>query len=433
MSSPTANEATVYEAVRAIITPLPLDKIIGQPTTSTVNHLRQQIAKIAAAVKTTSWGGRHGHLALVLTDAEYRTVTGNPDIVVDRLPPPPIVATGLSNTTTLTNRASITGLHNLACQEFWKQEAVDALIVDKIVREAVDPTYVEELEDDYVGYSGQTIKTIVQHLRTEWCIVTTLEKKQAAKAFHVQWDLTSHITKFARELDKQQKLCRDIGVPAADATKIQHYVESMYAAEMFDDKEMQAWEIKPSADKTWEAAKNHFVTIYKSKEKFNAERVARSGGFESASSFFDSSSHTSNNPPHVPTNIPSALSTADHHSLLEYTNSLEGALETATEHAAAITLDNTTILQQLDAQQKTILAQQAKFMALLAQTDLTPFAPPTAPRNQRNRPNATTPTEGRRTPRFCNSCKKDKCYHEDNECFSLETNKDKRPAWYKKK
>eukprot|EP00804_Cyclotella_cryptica_P012520 CCRYP_017704-RB/>CCRYP_017704-RB protein AED:0.24 eAED:0.24 QI:0/0/0/1/0.5/0.33/3/0/909 len=57
----------------------------------------------------------------------------------------------------------------------------------------------------------------------------------------------------------------------------------MYASEMFDDKEMQAWEIKPSADKTWVAAKTHFVAIYKSKEKFNAEREARSGGFESAS------------------------------------------------------------------------------------------------------------------------------------------------------
>eukprot|EP00804_Cyclotella_cryptica_P021921 CCRYP_000872-RA/>CCRYP_000872-RA protein AED:0.59 eAED:0.39 QI:0/0/0/1/1/1/2/0/327 len=327
MSSPTANEATVYEAVRAIISPLPLDKIVGQPTTSTVNHLRQQIAKIAAAIKTTSWGGRHGHLALVLTDAEYRTVTGNPDITIDRLPTPPI------------------------------QEAVDALIVDKLVREAVDPTYVEELEDDYVGYSGQTIKTIVQHLRTECCIVTTLEKKQAAQAFHVQWDFTSHITKFSRELDKQQKLCRDIGVPAAEATKIQHYVESMYASEMFDDKEIQAWEIKLSADKTWDAAKAHFVAIYKCKEKFNAEREVRSGGFESASSFFDSGSRTSNNPPHVPSSITSALSPADHHALLEYTNSLEGALETATEHAAAITLDNTTLLHKLEAQQKAILDQ----------------------------------------------------------------------------
>ena len=123
-----------------------------------------------------SWGGRHGHLAHVLNNAEYCTVTGNPDIVIDRLSTPPIVAMGLTNTTTLTNRALITGLHILACQEFWKQEAVDVLIVDKIVREDIDPTYVEELEDDYMGYSTQTIKTIVQHLRTKWCMVTTLEK-----------------------------------------------------------------------------------------------------------------------------------------------------------------------------------------------------------------------------------------------------------------
>ena len=38
--------------------------------------------------------------------------------------------------------------HNLECQEFWKQESVDAIIVDKIVREAFDTAYVEELDDN---------------------------------------------------------------------------------------------------------------------------------------------------------------------------------------------------------------------------------------------------------------------------------------------
>eukprot|EP00804_Cyclotella_cryptica_P025462 CCRYP_017206-RA/>CCRYP_017206-RA protein AED:0.39 eAED:0.39 QI:0/0/0/1/0/0/2/0/405 len=404
MSSPTVNEATVYEAVRVIVTPLPLDKIVGQPTTSTVNHLRQQIAKIAAAVKTTSWGGRHGHLALVLTDDEYCTVTGNPDITSDRLRSllqasrtPPRSRTELRSRACTTSRAKSSGSKKPS---------------------TLDPTYVEELDDDYVGYSGQTIKSI-------WCIVTTLEKKQAAQAFHVQWDFTSHITKFARELNKQQKLCRDIGVPAAEATKIQHYVESMYASEMFDDKEMQAWEIKPSVDKTWDAAKTHFVAIYKSKEKFNAEREARLGG-SSASSFFDTGSRASNNPPHFPATINSALSPADHHSLIEYTNSLEGALETATEHAA-ITLDNTTLLQKLEAQQRAILDQQAKFLTLLS--------PPNTPRQQRNRSGTSTtpPSEGRCPQRFCNSCKKDGVYHEDDDCFALDKNKDKCPSWYKPK
>jgi hypothetical protein len=128
--------------------------------------------------------------------------------------------------------------HNLECQEFWKQESVDVIIVDKIVRKAVDTVYVEELDDDYIGYGAQTIKSILEHLCTKWCVVTTLEKKQATAAFHVQWDLSSHITKFARELDKQQKLCRNIGVHAPDVTKVQHYVKSMYVWDMFDDKEM---------------------------------------------------------------------------------------------------------------------------------------------------------------------------------------------------
>lgn len=51
MSSLTANEACVCEAIRAIISPVPFDKIIGQPSNLTVNVLKQQIAKIAAAIK----------------------------------------------------------------------------------------------------------------------------------------------------------------------------------------------------------------------------------------------------------------------------------------------------------------------------------------------------------------------------------------------
>ena len=103
MSSPTANEATVREAVRATIALLPLDKITGQPTNSSVNHLKQQVAKIVAAVKTTNWGGRHGHLALVLTDTEYQTVTGSADITTERGTAPPILPDALANNATLTS------------------------------------------------------------------------------------------------------------------------------------------------------------------------------------------------------------------------------------------------------------------------------------------------------------------------------------------
>ena len=177
MASPTTNKAAVREAVCTIIAPMPIDKIIGQPSNSTVNLLNQQVAKIAAAVKTTSWGGRHGHLALILTDNEYRLVTGNATQATMCLIALPIIPTALTNNTMLTLRTRIMADHNLECQEYWKQEAVDKVIMDKIVREGIDAPYIKELNDDFIGYSAQTAKSLIVHLRREWCIVTIMERK----------------------------------------------------------------------------------------------------------------------------------------------------------------------------------------------------------------------------------------------------------------
>ena len=187
---------------------------------------------------------------------------------------------------------------------------------------------------------------------------------------------------------------------------------------MFDDKEMQAWEIPPPTDKTWDAAKAHLVAIYKSKEKFNAKRFACTSGYESAHILV-----APNNPPILPSIVSSVMSPIDHQSLLEYTNSLEGALGDATEHAAALSLDNSAFLQSLETQHKTLLEQQTKFMALLAKHDFTSVPTPSATRNQRNKSHDSKPMADRRFPRFCNSCKKNKCYHEDNQHYVLEKTK----------
>jgi hypothetical protein len=122
----------------------------------------------------------------------------------------------------------------------------------------------------------------------------------------------------------------------------------MYVSKIFDDKEMQAWEIKPSADKTWDAAKTHFFTIYKSKEKFNAKHEARSSGFESASSFLTATAmhfsiHQACRPiSHPPYQLPTTMHC--------WSTPTAWKAHRTTNHAIAITLDSTTFLQTLDAQ-----------------------------------------------------------------------------------
>lgn len=429
MSSTTTNEAAIREAIRAQLSELPLDRIIGQPTTTTVNHLKQQLAKMASAVKTSNWGGSHGHLPLVISDTEFITVTGNATSVTTRQPKPALINPALTNSTTVLVRARLGAEQALAWTEYWKQESVDSVLVERMVKDIIDPEYIEELENDYAGYSNQTIKNIIAHLKTEWCIVTTLEKKKAADAFKHQWDNTVHITKYARELTKQQKLCTDIGVAASDSTKVQTYVESMYASEMFDDREMTTWE--ESAVQDWTAATTYFTTLYKSKRKYVEEKESRTNGYESANSIAErtrvSSADTSVTGSVNSRKLPTSVIT-DTQTMVEYTNSLEESLNESKEYTANLADTNAQLLQRLEEQQKAMMEQQEKFMKMILENKVGGDTTGTTPTG-----NTKTPAGTRIGPRTCGVCKLEKQHHHDKDCFELPANKEKQPAWYIKK
>ena len=204
-----------------------LDKIVGNPTHVTLSTLRKQAAKIVCTIPTSKWGGTTGHLALVLHQDEFRLATGNAGAIVDRIPAVPLVPDGLANNTTLLNRTRITATHQQLQNEKWTQEAVDHFMVERIVKELVDSTYVEELDKDYVGFNNETIKTVIKHIKDEWCVITTMDKTKAVEAFKEKWDGVCNITKFAQNLNRKQLEAKGIKADATDDAKLQTYIESM--------------------------------------------------------------------------------------------------------------------------------------------------------------------------------------------------------------
>ena len=75
MNYSSALGSSVHQTVSLLMSTKPLDVIVGQPTTKTMNRMTEQMAQMVAPVKTTAWGGLHGSLALVLDDAEYALIT----------------------------------------------------------------------------------------------------------------------------------------------------------------------------------------------------------------------------------------------------------------------------------------------------------------------------------------------------------------------
>lgn len=89
------DQTTIAAAIRTVVTTKPPDKIHGQPTYSDYKKLRRQEAKTAASIASMKWGRSHDKFALVLTDVEYQTTTGDTTLDTARQPAPPMAPIGL--------------------------------------------------------------------------------------------------------------------------------------------------------------------------------------------------------------------------------------------------------------------------------------------------------------------------------------------------
>jgi hypothetical protein len=123
---------------------------------------------MVAPVKTTTWGGLHGSLALVLDNVDYAMVTKN---LVTSLAPLSKPTTSNPKINELSNPYAILTFQEemkTLLKEFKLPEAVTTIGAQRII-DSVEEQYVKELNKDNFGYANQTIKMLLTHLRTNWC------------------------------------------------------------------------------------------------------------------------------------------------------------------------------------------------------------------------------------------------------------------------
>ncbi len=251
MNYSSATGSSVHQMGARIMLAKPLNVIVGQPTTKSMDRMMEQMAQMVAPVKTTAWGGLDGSLALVLDDADYATVTKNIVTLAAPLSKPTMINPKIND---LSNPYVILTLQEemkTLQKEFKLQEAVTTMGVQCII-DSVEEQYVKELNEDYFGYANQTIKTLLTHLRTKWCKVMTKERTNATEAFYQAWvPLTTHIITYGRQLDKQQKKCKNINVIILNEAKTLHFVGQMYKSNYCTEEQMTKYEMQANINKTW--------------------------------------------------------------------------------------------------------------------------------------------------------------------------------------
>ncbi len=151
-----------------------------------MDRMTEQMAQMVAPVKTTTWDGLHGSLALVLNNTDYAMVTKNIITLLAPLIKPTTINPKINKQS---NPYEILTLHEemkTFHKEYKLQKAVTTIGVQCII-DSVKEQYIEELNKDYFGYANQTIKMLLAHLCTNKCKIMSKERNNATEAFYQAW------------------------------------------------------------------------------------------------------------------------------------------------------------------------------------------------------------------------------------------------------
>ena len=161
------NIKIVTEFVEKKLQKKPVNKLLGKPTIVTYGILEDQVTVAASAVKTSQWGGKHGHLALIANEAKYRLITSMATSIVDRQAKPAGTDPNIDSKTSNFERIKLSRSQDEKIREFQLQEEIDEQLKEKIIK-AVEEEYLGELKKYYMGYSEKTEKSLPTPLKTTW-------------------------------------------------------------------------------------------------------------------------------------------------------------------------------------------------------------------------------------------------------------------------
>jgi hypothetical protein len=246
--------------------------IIGKPTYATVRKLQKELYANAKVIPSTLGGGHNGHLALVMTDAEYLVISAEPyDEPVHPGTQPAHQGGATSAQMTEANRlydGKIT------------QVALHVSVVNALRQQilcAVDNMYLMALEDPDLGYLVSP-RDMLKHLQTTYGTITPLEIEQNRATLTSAWNPDDDIEGLWVRIRDAQLLAKRANEEILDPAAIRLTVQALEASGVFDFA-LDNWRLKDDATKTMLSFKEH---INKEDSERNRKLTAKTGGYHGA-------------------------------------------------------------------------------------------------------------------------------------------------------
>ncbi len=229
-------------------------KILGEPTYSDIRLLRTSLYENAASVYSNRGGGNCGHLGMLMDDTTYATISPTP--WVD--PPEPPATPVLPPNPTGPMITEAHRVHAQAVKERQECQNVDRALTRTII-EAVEPLFLKPFHRPYIGLLGQSTKSILELLMTNYGHILPHELEGNREALSKPYDATGEpFQVLIDRFEEARTFAQDGQLPITDAQLVNSGIVVLTNTGTLD-RFIDQWNDKAPADRaTWLQFKTHF-------------------------------------------------------------------------------------------------------------------------------------------------------------------------------
>ena len=354
-----------------------ITKIDGQPTDEDLNLLAKELTNAAGSVATQNGGGEHGHVGMVVEEAEYITFSRNGERFLVPTNPGPYPTT--VDTDKIIRERQLAE-HKAEVVEYETYLGVENYLRRMIVK-SLDHEWLAEVESETMGFNHLSAKTLMTHLRNVGGSLDHMDVTELISNIQKPWDaIETPAAHFARG-DKYERQLLKVGQAKNPNLRLAFALSTFQSSGEFEPA-LREWETKPRADQTFV---NFRVFVQKEFGKHNKQNktTAKSVGHGIANSITDKE--------------------------IEQIEQLEAQALFVAELANSMQ----------EQSQKQFKEMMELFKAKL---DAKSLPDPSKPKGG----------EGKKQKKKCQHCGME-VYHKPEACFELEANASKRPAGWKSK
>jgi len=225
----------------------------------------KELAAIAANYPTPLGGGNMGHVGLVIDSETYKKLSGGHEFIKPTYPGP---KKSLQTKTDFEQDLRI----------FDTCKGVEQGLKDKII-EAVEESYLIELEEDVIGYMNVTVRQMIEHLQERSGGLDHKDVSAIAAERDAEWDVTETPAVYFNKVEKAIKQLERFNIQT-DLTLCMNRAIEAFDNSGLCDAAVREWNNKDKAEKTWSNAKKFINTEYAKANKNNL--TARNTGYGAA-------------------------------------------------------------------------------------------------------------------------------------------------------